>query len=169
MKSKSGGSGSDGKILRDGSHIENGVLKKNVTYETGENKYIYQTNSDGLVCHASAHPLKFKQHDGRLSHNPKTYDKQEGDHAGHIFADLFGGSPELDNLVSQAKKVNQSKYAAIEKKWRAALDDKEVKEVNVDIELHYEKGSKRPVSFTVYYEIDGVPDSEIIKNVNSEE
>ena len=41
------------------------------------------------------------------AYNSNTLDKEIGDHAGHIFGDLFGGSPELDNLVSQAKDVNQ--------------------------------------------------------------
>ncbi len=38
---------------------------------------------------------------------------RHGDHAGHLIGDRFGGSPELDNLVSQAQRVNSSEYKAI--------------------------------------------------------
>lgn len=50
-----------------------------------------------------------------------TPDKLEVDHAGHIFGDLFGGSPELDNLVSQAKDVNLIEYRRIERRWESTL------------------------------------------------
>ena len=33
-------------IIRDGSQLENGKLKPNVKYQTGEHEYIYQTNED---------------------------------------------------------------------------------------------------------------------------
>ncbi|MCY7791647.1 MULTISPECIES: DNA/RNA non-specific endonuclease [Bacillus] len=45
------------------------------------------------------------------------------DHAGHLAADRFGGSPELDNLVSQSSNVNQSKYKRLENKWAKAISD----------------------------------------------
>lgn len=48
--------------------------------------------------------------------------KQEEDHAGHLIADIFGGSPELDNLVTQSKIVNQKTYRRIERKWQTALE-----------------------------------------------
>jgi len=35
----------EGGVITDGSHIENGKLKPNVTYQTGEHEYLYQTNS----------------------------------------------------------------------------------------------------------------------------
>lgn len=47
----------------------------------------------------------------------------QGDHAGHLFGDRFGGSPELDNLVSQAQKVNLSEYKVLENKWAKALGE----------------------------------------------
>ncbi|WP_394888342.1 DNA/RNA non-specific endonuclease [Clostridium butyricum] len=34
-----------------------------------------------------------------FTHDPNTIDKEVGDHAGHLFRDRFGGSPELDNLT----------------------------------------------------------------------
>lgn len=106
--------------------------------------------------------LKLKTHDGRLKHNPKTPGKLKGDHAGHLFGDRFGGSPELDNLVSQAQKVNSSEYKVLENKWANAL--KEGKPVNVDIKINYDNGAVRPSSFEVKYIIDGVPFNKKIIN-----
>ena len=108
-------------VITDGSHLENGQLKPNITYKTGEHDYVYQTNENGLISCVIADGLQFKTHDGRLKHNSNTYGKQEGDHAGHLIGDRFGGSSELDNLVSQAKNVNMSEYKVIENQWAAAL------------------------------------------------
>lgn len=142
----------DGNIITDGSHIENGKLRPNVTYQTGEHAYLYATNAEGLVIKVHADELKEKTHKGRLKHNPKTYGKKAGDHAGHLIGDRFGGSPELDNLVSQAALVNQSKYYKIEKQWAAAI--KAGMKVSVDITVNYDGGT-RPTSFVVEYTIDG--------------
>lgn len=122
-------------IITDGSHLENGRLKPNVTYRAGEHGYIYKTNEFGLITYALADELKAKTHDGRLGHNSKTYGKLEGDHAGHLFGDRFGGSPELDNLVSQAKSVNMSEYRRMENQWATAL--KKGEKVKVKIKLDY--------------------------------
>lgn len=81
-------------IIRDGSHFDDfGNLKPNATYQTGEHNYLYQTDDFGRISRAQADNLQLKIHDGRLRHNSMTPDKLEGDHAGHIFGDLFGGSP----------------------------------------------------------------------------
>ncbi|HFI0601608.1 TPA: DNA/RNA non-specific endonuclease [Streptococcus suis] len=95
-----------------------------------------------------------------------TPDKLEGDHAGHIFGDLFGGSPELDNLLSQAKDVNLKEYRRIERDWADALRSNPPKKVEADIKINYDGISKRPISFEVNYKIDGEPYSEILKNIN---
>lgn len=141
-------------IITDGSHLESGKLKPNVTYKTGEHDYIYRTNEDGLITNARTDDLKFKTHTGRLDHNSNTLDKEVGDHAGHLFGDRFGGSPELDNLVSQARKVNLSEFKVIENQWAKAI--KNGQKVTVDININYAAGSCRPVSFDVSYTIDGV-------------
>ena len=94
-------------ILTDGSHMDGKVPKPNVVYEAGEHRYLYRTDEVGRIDRAYAEDLQLKLHEDRLRHNSNTLDKEIGDHAGHIFGDLFGGSPELDNLVSQAKDVNQ--------------------------------------------------------------
>ena len=137
------------------SHMNpDGSLKPNVEYTTGENNYTYKTNSDGHIEYAHADKLQMKQHDGRLKHNPNTPGKQKGDHAGHLFADLFGGSPELDNLVSQQGKLNQSAYKQMESQWADVLS-KGGSVTDVNIKINYEPGSSRPSSFQVNYKING--------------
>ena len=141
-------------IITDGSHLDNGKLKPNVTYKTGEHDYIYKTNEDGLIVKASTDNLQLKTHEGRLKHNPNTYGKETGDHAGHLFGDRFGGSPELDNLVSQAKNVNVSEFKVIENQWAKALENGQ--KVTVGININYDAGNIRPISFDVSYTIEGI-------------
>lgn len=54
---------------------EDGTLKPNQEYTTGENGYTYKTDSNGNIVSAHADELKFKTHNGRLKHNPNTADK----------------------------------------------------------------------------------------------
>ena len=115
-----------------------------------------------MISRAYTKDLQLKTHDGRLEHNPKTYGKQKGDHAGHLFGDRFGGSSELDNLVSQARRVNLSEYKVIENQWANALENG--KKVSVNIDIKYDAGSSRPVAFKVTYEIDRVRTRQIINN-----
>ena len=138
-------------IITDGSQLENGKLKENVTYTAGEHGYKYTTNSRGLITKASASNLKLKTHEGRLQHSRETPGKISGDHAGHLFGDRFGGSSKLDNLVSQAQKVNLSEFKVIENEWAKAI--KEGKEVTVDIEIKYADDDLRPIAFDVKYKI----------------
>ena len=148
-------------VITDGSHYVDGKLKPNLTYKTGEHGYTYKTNGDGVISEAHA-DLQFKTHNGRLNHNPSTPGKLPGDHAGHLFGDRFGGSPELDNLVSQAQKVNQSEYKILENQWARAL--KNGQDVNVDIKINYDIGGVRPTSFDVKYTIDAMPFRKTITN-----
>jgi len=115
-----------------------------------------------LISNASTDSLQLKTHSGRLNHNPNTYGKIEGDQAGHLFGDRFGGSPELDNLVSQAQRVNQSEFKVLENHWANALKNKQ--QVAVDLSINYAQGSARPVSFDVSYTINGVPFFSSISN-----
>ncbi|WP_142966089.1 DNA/RNA non-specific endonuclease [Enterococcus faecalis] len=138
-------------------------LKPNNEYQSGEHDYGYKTDELGRVSNADAN-LKLKTHQGRKRHNPNTPDKQPDDHAGHIFADMFGGSPELNNLLSQAKNVNLKEYGRLERIWKKALQ--EGKEVFVKVKINYEGNSLRPNSFDVNYTIDGLRKSTTIQNVN---
>lgn len=138
------------------SHMNpDGSLKPNTEYTAGEYDYKYKTNEDGYIEYAHADELHFKQHDGRLKHNPNTPGKIKGqDHAGHLFADQFGGSPELDNLVSQLGDLNGSggSYYNMEKSWTEVMKNGgSVK--NVDIKVNYEPGASRPSSFEVSYTV----------------
>lgn len=118
---------------------------------------------------AHADELKFKTHNGRLKHNPNTANKLPGDDAGHIFADQFGGSPELDNLVSQRSTLNRAvkgdnkTYRAMEKSWSDAMNNGK-KVTDVDIKLSYKDVSSRPSSFKMSYKIDGVKIRKHFKN-----
>ena len=149
-------------ILTDGSHMENGVLKPNVTYQSGEFGYLYHTNSDGVVDQVFVADLYMKEHNGRLPYNSATLDKQAGDHAGHLIADSFGGSPKLDNLVSQYSKVNQGDYRKMELLWNRAI--KAGNQVSIFINLDYTNGSKRPEGFHISYMIDGELHYQYISN-----
>ncbi len=137
---------------------EDGTLKPNQEYTTGENNYKYKTDSNGNIASAHADELKLKTHDGRLSHKPNTPGKLSGDDAGHLFADQFGGSPDLDNLVSQRSDLNRAvkntdNYRSMEREWSKALKSGQ-KVTDVDIKLTYENGSSRPSAFDVSYKID---------------
>ena len=154
-----------GDILRDGSHFDGaGKLKPNVRYQAGEHNYLYQTDELGRISEAYADNLQLKLHDGRLRHKENTPDKLPDDHAGHIFGDLFGGSPELDNLLSQAKDVNLKEYRRLEREWMNAL--KNNKKVSVSVKIKYDGNSLRPSKFQVRYKIDRKTRIEIIRNIN---
>lgn len=139
---------------------EDGTLKPNQEYKAEENGYTYKTDANGNISSAHADELKFKTHDGRLNHNSNTAGKLPGDDAGHLFADQFGGSPELDNLVSQKSglnrgiKGNPKTYRNMEKQWSTALKNGQ-KVTDIDINLSYKNGSSRPSAFDVSYKIDG--------------
>ncbi|MEC1352546.1 DNA/RNA non-specific endonuclease [Bacillus sonorensis] len=151
---KKAGKKSSAETIKDGSHItKNGKLKPNVNYQAGEYKYVYKTDKDGRIKEFQADDLKLTKRDKRLPHNSKTPGKQPGDHAGHLAADRFGGSPELDNLVSQSSNVNQSKYKKLENKWAKAISDK--KKVAVNVKINYDGNNPRPKSFDIKYSIDG--------------
>ena len=80
----------------------------------------------------------------------------ERDHAGHLIADVFGVSPELDNLVSQAKNVNLKQYREIEREWEKAL--KKVPPDNITdlkIEIIYDGNNVRPNAFNIKYKKNG--------------
>ena len=74
------------------------------------------------------------------------------DEDGSMIARIFGGSGELDNLVTIDKIVNRSDYRIMENQWKNALQ--ESKEVKVTIDVVYDGASKRPKEFNVKYFID---------------
>ena len=120
------------------------------------------TNSGGLIEYARVDELQLKEHDQRLPHSRNTPGKLAGDDAGHLFGDLFGGSPKLDNLVSQAREVNRKEFRKIEREWEAALNNKQ--KVSAEIRISYDTGSSRPSKFTIYYSINGLTSIKTIYN-----
>ncbi len=98
----------------------------------------------------------------RLRHKSNTPGKLKGDHAGHLAGDRFGGSPNLDNLVSQSADVNLSKYKKIENFWTKAI--KKGDKVTVNVEVKYSGDGLRPVEFNVEYKINGKYFQESILN-----
>lgn len=74
--------------------------------------------------------MQLTKREERLSHSRNTLGKIKGrDHAGHLAADRFGGSPKLDNLVSQLSEVNTKQYKKIENEWASALKETPPKKV----------------------------------------
>ncbi|MCQ6264710.1 DNA/RNA non-specific endonuclease [Fictibacillus sp. WQ 8-8] len=150
-------------IIRDGSHIgKNGILKPNLRYQTGEYDYHYKTDQLGRLNDFKAEDLKLTERNSRLPHKTNTPGKKPGDHAGHLAADRFGGSSDLDNLVSQSSSVNLSKYKKLENQWAAAI--KEGKKVSVNVKVNYDEAGLRPASFEIKYVIDGVMKKRVLKN-----
>jgi DNA/RNA non-specific endonuclease len=98
--------------------------------------------------------LKLKE-GTREYYRRNTIDKLPDDHAGHIIADLFGGSGNYDNLVSMKKDVNLKSYRNLEKRWATLLKNNQ--KVKLEITCNYEGGNARPISFEISYWIDGLP------------
>ncbi|MGM0291289.1 DNA/RNA non-specific endonuclease [Enterococcus sp. AZ029] len=143
--------------------IPDKILKPNIVYMTGEYEYNYKTDDKGRIKKVETEDLQMTTRPDRLPHNPNTLDKLPGDHAGHLIGDRFGGSPKLDNLVSQARNVNLSSYKKLENKWAASIGSG-IK-VKLRVILNYEKNA-RPTSFDIDYILGEVHEKENIVNVN---
>jgi hypothetical protein len=141
---------------------EKDILKPNIEYTTGEYDYRYKTDENARICSFHTDDLQLTQREERLPHDSDTYDKGEKDDAGHLIGDRFGGSPKLDNLVSQDSHINRSEYKSMENEWAKAIEDG--KKVEVAGEVNYEKDSKRPTSFDVFYAIDGEVHEKVFVN-----
>lgn len=129
-------------------------LNPNVRYKD-KNGYYYETDSLGRIIKAkTTMGLKLKKaarnHKAQTSAGGKW--RLEGDHGGHLFASIFNGSGELDNIVAMNGNLNQSVYRKLENKWKRALEQGQ--RVDVDIELVYEGESLRPSGFNINYAID---------------
>jgi len=138
-----------GKEIKTENEVFNGKsLTANTAYVCGENNYIYKTDGSGRIQNATGALLLSKRECEKILDN-KTPGKLEGDHAGHIFADMFGGSPKLLNLISENAHVNLSEHKKVENLLQKALKNNE--EVYVDYDLHYSGDSVRPDRFTITY------------------
>jgi antitoxin (DNA-binding transcriptional repressor) of toxin-antitoxin stability system len=155
-------------LVNKGEQFTNGrknKLKPNIRYKTGEYDYFYETDNAGRITKFETEKLQLTKRTDRLSHSKNTPGKIKGkDDAGHLAGDRFGGSPKIDNLVSQLSDVNQKQYKKIENKWAAALNEKPPKTVTVDLDVAYSGKDMRPEKFIVKYTIDGKPGSAVFKN-----
>lgn len=141
------------KIFTEIPFDKTGKLKSSIKYQTGEFNYNYETDELGRISNWNTENLQLTQREKRLNHVAKTPGKLKGDHSGHLAGDRFGGSPKLDNMVSQSQHVNLSDYRKIENIWAQAI--KQGKEVAVNVEVRYDKNGLRPTEFIVEYIIDG--------------
>ena len=135
------------KIFTEIPFDKTGKLKSSIKYQTGEFNYNYETDELGRISNWNTENLQLTQREKRLNHVAKTPGKLKGDHAGHLAGDRFGGSPKLDNMVSQSQHVNLSDYRKIENIWAQAI--KQGKEVAVNVEVRYDKNGLRPTEFIV--------------------
>ena len=103
------------------------------------------------ITNWSTDDLHLTNRSNRLPHAPNTPDKIKGDHAGHLAGDRFGGSPKVDNLVSQTANVNLSQYKKIENQWARAINNG--KKVTTNVKMLYDDNSLRPKGFEVEYTI----------------
>jgi hypothetical protein len=144
-------------IVRDGSHMSaDGRLTPDTWYQTGEHEYLYHTDENGYIDRFHAQELQLKTHEGRLDHDGNTPGKLDGDHAGHLAGDQFGGSPKLDNLVSQLSTINLSDYKKLENQWAAALKADPPGTVSVDVRISTD-ATGRPTTFDIQSVVNGRP------------
>ncbi|MFB5198002.1 DNA/RNA non-specific endonuclease [Neobacillus sp. KR4-4] len=140
-------------------------LKPEISYRTGEYDYFYETDNLGRISKFETENLQLTKREDRLSHSKNTPGKVKGqDHAGHLAGDRFGGSPKIDNLVSQLSDVNLKQYKKIEEEWAAALKEIPPKKVTIDVKIVYAGNDMRPEKFIVRYTIDGKWGSKVLKN-----
>ncbi|WP_131798080.1 DNA/RNA non-specific endonuclease [Clavibacter tessellarius] len=143
-------------VVRDGSHIRaDGTLRPNIWYQTGEHEYLYRTNEHGHIDRVIAENLQLKMHTGRLRHIRRTLGKLFGDHAGHLVADWFGGSPRLDNVVSQLERINRREFGSLERRWAQVLKQDPPGHVSLDIRVDSYAATGRPGRFVVVSVVDG--------------
>lgn len=159
------------KVLPD--HFESAYeLRKNCEYRT-ENGCEYKTDSlgrirecSGKLCLDTDTPANKAaqrrvggedRHTGeKLVEGRVEYDKNDRDDGGHLIARMFGGSPEVDNLVAMNYHVNRGEYKNLENKWKSTLQEKDREgnpkyDVDVKIQVKYEGESKRPSGFLIRY------------------
>lgn len=147
---------------------EGNSLEPNITFE--KNGYTYQTDEMGRVFSAEG-KLQVKDHKGR-NEMPDTRDvvahgkMADSDDRGHLIADRFNGSGELENLVPMEGKLNKGDYAKLEDTLAEAVKDGA--DVRMKVEPVYSGDSNRPDEFRVSYTIDGDKEVVVFKNRSGE-
>lgn len=141
-----------GKIYR----INNELLA-NTSYKIKNVTYI--TDSKGRICKVEFTDLKLKS-EGRkrlgiidTMEDIGKGDAIDGDHRGHLIADLFDGDNSLANIVPMSANANLKDVKNIENIWKQNL--LAGKKVSGEITIKYTSNSFRPTSFIYSYRIDG--------------
>ncbi|MGY3718065.1 DNA/RNA non-specific endonuclease [Sutcliffiella cohnii] len=127
------------------------VLKPNVEY-TSKEGYNYKTDGHGRINSAEG---TLKLGDGKRNNYAqkvvgREYRKPD-DEGGHLIANIFKGSGNLDNLVPMNGNLNKGEWKKLENTWSDAL--KHGDEVKVKITPNYKGNSQRPESFNIKYKI----------------
>ncbi len=135
-------------------------LKPKTRYKSGKHRYVYKTDKLSRIVKVKVRRLKFGEPESNWSQN--TLGKRQNDHAGHLIGNRFGGSNDLDNLVSMKESVNLGTFKILENKWAKAISNKE--KVSLCIKIEYNGKSKRPDVFKIKYKINGKTKKEKIKN-----
>ncbi|MFW1859797.1 DNA/RNA non-specific endonuclease [Acinetobacter defluvii] len=115
------------------------------------------SDANGRVNNVEAN-LKLEAND-RNGHQQRVSgrgDRLGTDHGGHLIASMFKGPGEGINIVPMDKKFNGSSGAwyELEKDWKKALESNQ--SVKVNITPIYSGTNKRPISFVVQQEINGI-------------
>lgn len=137
------------------------VLKNSVLFQTGYGT-VQLREKDEWLLRIPGSAYQYIERTGRLPYVRNTPGKRPDDHAGHLAGDRFGGSGQLDNLVSQYWLVNVSSYKKLENEWYRAIQAG--KTVEVDVEVAYDGDDLRPSMFIVEYTIDGETKKKYITN-----
>lgn len=130
------------------------------------NGYDYKTDGEGRIVSAEG-KLQVKDHKDRAEMPDKLDtigkgDQKDTDDRGHLIADRFNGSGELDNLVPMDQELNRGDYAKLEGTLAEAVNDGA--DVRLKVEPIYEGNSSRPSEFKVSYSIDGDKDVVVFRN-----
>lgn len=147
---------------------EGNSLEPNTVFE--KNGYTYQTDDMGRVISAEG-KLQVKDHKGR-NEMPDTRDvvahgkMADSDDRGHLIADRFNGSGELENLVPMDGKLNKGDYLKLEDTLADAVKDGA--DVRMKVEPVYNGDSNRPDEFRVSYTVDGDKEVVVFKNRSGE-
>lgn len=149
----------NGTKYRDGND-----LLPDMTFEI--NGYEYQTDDRGRVISVEGQ-LQVKNHEGRkeMPDDRKVVARGEmadSDDRGHLIADRFNGSGELENLVPMDGKLNRGDYLKLEDRLADAVN--EGADVRMKVEPVYETDSVRPTELVISYSIDGEKDMVVFRN-----
>ena len=122
-----------------------------------DNGYTYKTDANGRVSSVQA-DLKLEAND-RNGYQQKVSgrtDRKPDDHGGHLIASMFKGPGEGINIVPMDKTFNGASGAwyQLENDWKKSLESN--KTVKVNIQPVYSGASKRPDSFIINQNINGV-------------